>query len=113
MAMRSRICFMLKAMCINASLFLQFTININQNNKIMNKLSKPIFNDKEYSALLRIIKCLSGANNINIENLYDNCDYYRSMNWDKELKRDIQIIADSLQASEYVNENHSRLMFNN
>jgi len=88
--------------------FLQLTININQNNKIMNKLSKPIFNDKEYSALLRIIKCLSGADNINIENLYDDCLYYRGWNWDYELKRDIQTIADSLQASEYVNENHNK-----
>ena len=71
----------------------------------MNKLSKPVFNDEEYSALIRIIQCLSTTDNINIEKLYHDCLHYRGMNWHYELKKDIQTIAGSLQASEYVNEN--------
>ena len=53
----------------------------------MNKLSKPVFNDEEYKALVRLINTLTS--------------WTRSYQFNK----DVEKISACLQASEHINEN--------
>ena len=63
----------------------------------MDKLSKPVFNDEEYKALLRIVA---------YSKMYLNSLKDKEWILDKQLENDVNLISGCLQASEYINENH-------
>ena len=64
----------------------------------MDKLSKPVFNDEEYKALIRIVS---------YSKMYLNSLKDKQWILNKQLEDDVNLISDCLQASEYVNENRT------
>jgi hypothetical protein len=65
----------------------------------MDKLSKPVFNDEEYKALLNLMNFLTVITKLKE---HSHCN-------DEEFLDALQMINNCLQASEYVNENHKQL----
>ena len=62
----------------------------------MDKLSKPVFNDKEYKALVNLMNFLTVTTKLKEHSHWN----------DKQFNEELEIINGCLQASEYVNENH-------
>ena len=72
-------------------------------------LSKPVFNDEEYKALLRLMEYLCNNLPYDIINPMENTLLLdKKTNDELQFSKDMQTINECLQASEYVNENHKR-----